>query len=137
MKKRRGSMLGDLLSSLLVILSFTILAFSFLNAMNAISRKENVKEVSRKYILDMETKGYLTTESSAKLLQELSEIGLTDIDLSGTTLSDAGYGNEIHLYIKGKMPVVELDAGGGDLFASVFRDTQQMISIHKMSTAKH
>lgn len=130
-------MLGDLLSSLLVILSFTILAFSFLNAMNAISRKENVKEVSRKYILDMETKGYLTTESSAKLLQELSEIGLTDIDLSGTTLSDAGYGNEIHLYIKGKMPVVELDAGGGDLFASVFRDTQQMISIHKMSTAKH
>ena len=137
MKKRRGSMLGDLLSSLLVILSFTILAFSFLNTMNAISRKENVKEVSRKYILEMETTGYLTTESSARLLQELSEIGLTDIDLSGTTLSDAGYGNEIHLYIKGKMPVVELDAGGGDLFASVFRDTQQMISIHKMSTAKH
>lgn len=130
-------MLGDLLSSLLVILSFTILAFSFLNAMNAISRKENVKEVSRKYILEMETTGYLTTESSARLLQELSEIGLTDIDLSGTTLSDAGYGNEIHLYIKGKMPVVELDTGGGDLFASVFRDTQQMISIHKMSTAKH
>lgn len=130
-------MLGDLLSSLLVILSFTILAFSFLNTMNAISRKENVKEVSRKYILEMETTGYLTTESSARLLQELSEIGLTDIDLSGTTLSDAGYGNEIHLYIKGKMPVVELDAGGGDLFASVFRDTQQMISIHKMSTAKH
>ena len=113
LKKRNGT-LEDMLVPILVVLAISILMVSFLHILSLISLKENVKEIARKYILEMETKGYLSAESELKMRQELMSIGMTDIALNGTTYTDVGYGNEIHLYISGNLPTKTLDTAGAD-----------------------
>lgn len=134
--KRKGAV-ADALVPILAILTVSILMASFLYILSLISMKENVKEIARKYILEMETKGYLPAASELKLRQELMGIGMTDITLEGTTYTDAGYGNEIHLYISGNLPTKVLDTAGADLFSFVLQNEKYHISVHKMSTAKN
>lgn len=134
--KRKGTV-ADALVPILAILTVSILMASFLYMLSLISMKENVKEIARKYLLEMETKGYLPAASNLKLRQDLMEIGMTDITLDGTTDTDVGYGNEIHLYISGNLPTKVLDTAGADLFSFVLQNEKYHISVHKMSTAKN
>ena len=136
MIKRKGT-LADALVPVMAILAISILLISFLYILSLVSMKEDVKEIARKYILEMETMGYLSAASDIKLRQELMSIGMTDINLDGTTYTDAGYGNEIHLYISGNLPAKVLDTAGTDLFLFVFKNEKYPISVHKMSTAKN
>ena len=70
---------------------------------SADSPKTEISQLARKYILRMETVGYLTTEDNTSLCQELSAAGVTEINLSGTTQSEVSYGVPITLQISGKL----------------------------------
>lgn len=50
-------------------------------------------------MLTMETMGYLDPANQTTLVQELSDLQVTDIDLTGSTMSDAEYGNAVYLQI--------------------------------------
>ena len=98
---------------------------------------EEVKQLSRKYMLTMETMGYLDGANRTKLEQELSALHVTDIDLNGSTLSDAGYGNTIILNISCRLPVESLNMAGSDMLAYFFEDGSIPVSSRRMSTAKN
>ena len=74
---------------------------SFADCVRLINVKASVSQVSRQYILKMETYGYLTEGDRDNLIDSLAEAGLTNISLAGTDMSEVGYGNEIKLYISG------------------------------------
>ena len=135
MKKRDGSV-GDIMMSGLVIIAIFILMFAFLSVMQREEMDEKVDQLGRKYILEMEAKGYLQPASRTALTQELLNIGVTDIDLSGTTFSDVGYGNPIYLKISCSIPY-EKWSTTGDLFAFFREDAEYPIHVEKMSTAKN
>lgn len=95
--------IGDLLSTGLCILAMTTVMLSFVKYTELIHRKSMVGQVARKYILRMETTGYLVPEDGEKMKTELAGLGVTQIDLSGTTRQNVGYGAPIALHISGKM----------------------------------
>lgn len=95
---------AQLLTTGLLVLAMTVLMASYLESVQLLSRKEEVNQLARKYILRMETTGYLSAEDRAGLERELAGVGVTELELGGTTLSGAGYGNEITLSIRGRLP---------------------------------
>ncbi len=102
MRKQRGSV-GDILATVICILTMSIILFAFLDCVELIHQKLQVGQLARKYILKMETVGCLSASEKMWLDGELSEMGVTDIDFSGSTLNMASYGEAITLRIKGKL----------------------------------
>ena len=102
MKKSEGS-IGEFMSTGICILALTFVMISYFNCSGLIQQKISVGQLSRKYILRMEVCGYLLPEDESMLVSELKELGVTDIDCSGTTVSEVGFGNILELNIRGKL----------------------------------
>lgn len=136
MKKKKGTVV-DIVSVLIAVISIFIVMLLFIYIIQVVDVKKNADQLARKYILEMETIGYLPSSSYIQLLQELDALGITDVDLTGTSFSQAGYGNPIYLSIKGNIKTKGLNTSGGDVFAFYFADVVFSFSINKMSTAKN
>lgn len=100
---RQEGSIGDLLSVGICILAMLVIMLSFMDCVRAVNRKTAVGQLARKYILSMETSGYLTASMELELLRELAENGVTEADLSGTTRQEVSYGSHICLKIRGKI----------------------------------
>ena len=57
MKKRKGSVV-DILPSMIMVIAAVILITVFFGLYQILSLNEDVKQISRKYMLTMETMGY-------------------------------------------------------------------------------
>lgn len=136
MRKRKGSLL-DFLPGLVVILAFTVVLAAFLYFLKIVNYKEDVRQIARGYLLEMETIGYLMPASRTMLLQELEDRELENIDLTGTTQTDAGYGNDIVLSVRGYLPTKALNTSSNDLFSFFFEDASMEIEVYLQSTAKN
>lgn len=100
MGKDRGNV-GNLLVTGIFILTMSILMMSFLDNLELIERKMEVNQIARQYILRMETKGCLSADDKDRLLLELENVGVTNVDLGITTTEEVGYGERVVLDIKG------------------------------------
>lgn len=100
---RQEGSISDLLSVMLCVLAMVTVIFSFLDCIEMINKKTAVSQIARNYILRMETKGYLTAEDEESLRNEMADLRITEVDLSGTTKRQVGYGVEIYLEIHGKI----------------------------------
>ncbi len=135
MKKRSGSV-ADILSTLLVILAAAIVMSAFLSIMRLASIHEEVKQLARKYMLEMETVGYLSAGSCTQLEHQLMDIGVINIDFNGTSFDEVTYGAPISLNISCTIPYERLNMQG-DLMEFFFEGAEYDITVSKMSTAKH
>ncbi len=102
MRKQRGNV-ADMMSAGLCILAITVVMLSYMDSVSLIHQKAEVGQLARKYILRMETVGYLTAPDRTALCQELEQAGVTDIQLGETTLHQVNYGQPITLRISGKL----------------------------------
>lgn len=133
--KQEGSVL-DFLSVCICILAMSIVLMAYLSCTDLLSRKGQISQVARCYMLKMETVGCLTEGDRSAMLAELQTIGLQGIDLAGSTVAPVEYGDTIILQIRGKLQS-RLWREDHDMFRSVF--TVQEIPVEEicMSTAKH
>lgn len=83
------------------VLCMVVVMLSFLDNMKLIQQKAEVDQLARRYILRMETVGGLLTEDREQLVAELNALGVSAVDLSGTTMEEAEYGSTIELRISG------------------------------------
>lgn len=102
MRKQKGN-IGDFLISGLCILAMTVVMLSYMESVALIHQKAEVSQLARKYILRMETVGYLTPQDRTALCQELNTMGVTQVQLDGTTLNQVDYGTPITLVIGGRL----------------------------------
>lgn len=102
MKKEEGN-IGDFIAVFMVLLAMTVVMLSYMDAMGVVQDKMKVSQLARQSILEMETVGYLTHSSEEILLENLALLGVTDIDLQGTTMEQVGYGETIAIQIHGKI----------------------------------
>lgn len=101
--KKKG--VGDLIVCMITILAmFAILIFG-IDLFKTVSLAIQKEQIQRTYMLAMETEGYLSNAKMNELINELTALGVTDISLSGTTMSPAGYGNAIYLVVTGHISV--------------------------------
>ncbi len=104
--------------------------------MEVLRAREAMNQTARAYLLEMETNGYLSGEASAILQNKLNEeCGLTDINLSGTTILPVDYGERIQLVIEGNIKQ-NLQVQIPFLYNGV-KEWTVPIRIHMISTAKH
>ena len=136
MKKRKGSIV-DILPSMIMVIAAVMLIMVFFDLYQILSLNEDVKQIARKYMLTMETMGYLDPANQTTLVQELSDLQVTDIDLTGSTMSDAEYGHAVYLQISCKLPMEQLNMDGYDMLQFVFQDKSIPIRVRRMSTAKN
>ena len=105
LKKKRG--VGDML---VCVLSIVILSFILLMSIDAyrnMSLAIEKKNIERKYILLLETQGFLTTDNQKDLINDLKRIGVSDIKIESDTPLEsgnhAGYGQTVVLHVTGKI----------------------------------
>lgn len=103
MKKKSPANIMNLVTIGIAILAITIVVMVYLQCTELMLLKLEVSQVSRKYILKMETEGYLTPQNQNELLLELKELGLTNTELTGSTLMPVSYGDTIVLRIRGNV----------------------------------
>lgn len=85
------------------VLAMTVMMLVYLENASLIQQKMEISQIARKYILRMETVGILTAEDRAALCDELTEAGVTELRLDGTTLVQVSYGEPIVLHVQGKL----------------------------------
>lgn len=95
----------DLVTIGITILAMTIVVMFYLQCTEMMLKKLEISQVIRKYILKMETEGYLTEVNKTNLLQELGALGMEGIELNGSTTQPVTYGDTIVLKIKGNLKV--------------------------------
>lgn len=136
MKRKQEGSVMDFLSVCICILAMSIVLMVYLSCTDLLSRKGQISQVARCYMLKMETVGCLTEGDRNAMLAELQTIGLQGIDLTGSTVTPVEYGDTIILQIRGKLQG-KVWRENHDLFQSVF--TVQEIPVEEicMSTAKH
>ena len=103
--------------------------------MEVLRIREQMNQIARAYLLEMESVGYLENANIAALRNELEQEGLKDIDFSGTTITPAGYGDNIQLVIEGNLNV-DLKVAVPLLYEAS-KGWAIPIQIRLLSTAKH
>ena len=126
----------NLVSTMICVLAMTVIVLGYFGCAGLLERKAAISQVVRKYLLRMETTGYLTEDDSVALEAELTGLGATELDFTGSTMNEVEYGAEIILKIRGKITAEGMLAGDS-LFGTLLGTTRYEFSEQKMSTAKH
>lgn len=133
MNKKSGSMM-KMIPVLLAMAAMTAITVMYLTYMSDYDKRESADQIAREYILRMETQGYLSEEMKNNLISDLGDIGVKSINLQGTTMSKAAYGDEIVLIINADVETEE-HVFEGLLSKRTDRKTRH-IKISKKSTSK-
>ena len=134
MKKDKGNIMS-IFPAIFTIVAVAMMLVFYIGWMGNVAKSDEVRQVGREYILAMETEGRMSSSMESAMRSELSAKGLKNIDLSGTTISDVGYGNEIFLNVKGDLEVDTYSTNG---FFRLVRGSDTIpIEIRLTSTAKH
>ena len=88
-----------MLPVLLGMMAICVLSLMYLSYMSDYEKKEAADQLARQYMLKMESEGYMSETSKQHFISAMSELGFSQVNLSGTTFADAGYGNTIMLVV--------------------------------------
>lgn len=146
LKKKSKGMIDDFLPIAIFILIAAVLLFTSINFNTAANQKAQVNGIARRYVLKMETCGYLSDDMLAGLAQELNSSGFYanssgaavtagNLNIGTTTRTDVGYGNDITLTF-----TVYTDnrflSGDGNIFTSFFENEIVPVTVTYRSTSK-
>lgn len=113
-KKSKGT--AGVMDFLPVILMIIISAYVLLNCWNHmqyIDILNKLENLSKKYILIMETENGLRSDELKNLNEAINKLGIENEDISyeGTSFWDGNidYGDDIYLYIRAQIPYNSLD----------------------------
>ncbi len=102
LKKDKGNV-GDIVIMGIFVIAMLTVMMCFIKCVDMLHTKAEVSQLARKYILVAETNGYIPEGDQETLIRELESMGLTEIDISGSTLSKADFGRTVNVCIKGKI----------------------------------
>ena len=131
--KEQASMIENMLGmmiNMVVMCAFLVIIFG---AFSGISDKWGMRQTTREYMLIMETEGYLPASDQTALIAELESYGLYNISLSGMTMREVNYGDQIYLKISGTYNKNVLAFVGG---ISKVSNHPVTITINRQTTAK-
>ncbi len=108
-KYRRGFLVksdrnaGDILSMGIMLLAMAYLMIVFMDCIAILRTREDLSQTVRRYTLIAETKGYLDASDRQGLIDSLKDLGISEIDLTGTTTERAGFGNTVTVRVRGRI----------------------------------
>ena len=135
MKQKDKGMLEHFLPALVTIVFMGILWFGSMVTASNIDKSSALNHVTRNYMLRMEADGYLTEENRTSMVTELQALGVEAVDLTGTSLTDVGYGNQVTLNVKGTLTVRSIVFRG--FSKSMLKEERIPWSVSRVSVAKN
>ena len=133
-KRRTGSVL-KIIPLFLGMIATAVLSLMYLHYVKDMDIREQASQIAREYLLLMESTGYLTVQDEQLLTTELKQLGIDNINLTGTTTQPADYGEKIYLVISGSVAVSDIELN--NLFDMRDREKQTPLHISKCTTAKN
>lgn len=132
---RRRAAVGDMICiiiGLVCLFAVMVVGMDMYRQINLAVKKARIE---RTYIAAMESEGYLTPAKQNALIDELTQLGVRNISLAGTTVSAVGYGNLVVLAVSG---IIDTDGITGitDKW-QIMRGGSYEFKIHQSSTAKY
>ena len=135
LKRKDKGILDQFLPAIVVIVLLAVLWTGSMISASNIDRSSDIHQVARTDLLRMEADGYLTEENRNLMISELEALDMENIDLTGTSFTDVGYGNRIQLVIRGVVNLKDIDFTG---FATpMMTQRQAEVAINKVSVAKN
>ena len=135
LKRKDKGILDQFLPAIVVIVLLAVLWTGSMISASNIDRSSDIHHVARTYLLRMEADGFLTEDNRNLLLAELEALDMENIDLTGTSFTNVGYGNPVRLVIRGVVTLSDIEFKG---FASPMMTTRQAeVAINKVSVAKN
>lgn len=135
LKRKDAGILDQFLPAIVVIVLLAVLWTGSMVAASNIDRSNDIHQVARTYLLQMEADGCLTEENKGLLLEELAALDMVNIDLTGTSFVDVGYGNQVRLVIRGKVNLKDIRFRG--FSTPMMTGRQAEVAINKISIAKN
>jgi hypothetical protein len=135
MKKDHGNMMS-IFPAIFTTIAVAIILVFYVGWMGNVAKKDEIRQIGREYILAMETEGRLSNSMESSMRAELASKGLNNINLSGTTMTDVGYGNKIFLCIKGDLEI-DTYSTASNSFQLLQHSGSIPIEFTLESTAKH
>lgn len=132
---RKKAAFGNLLSTLVAIIFLMVAMFVAVSIIADMNLAITKLRIERKYMLTMETNGYLTLDNMAGMTSELTALGVDNISFEGTTLSKAGYGNPVYLVVTGSINLQNIRGIAG--WTLIKGSEASAFKINQMSTAKY
>ncbi|MCD7806043.1 MAG: hypothetical protein LUH19_01735 [Lachnospiraceae bacterium] len=99
-----GGFVYRLLPVLISLSMVAVLVVVSAGFFRAFGQRDAVSQLTREYLLIMETEGYLSQARQEAFVSSLEETGLEQISLEGTTCLPAEYGSRIALCVSGILP---------------------------------
>ena len=134
-KQKDKGMMEHFLPAMVTIVFMGILWFGSMVTASNIDKSSALNQVTRKYMLRMEADGYLTQENQTAMVSELQALGVEGVELTGTSLTDAGYGNPVTLQVKGTLTVRSIGFRG--FTKSMLKEERIPWSVRRVSVAKN
>lgn len=110
------------------------MAIFFTGWLENLHQREQLDMIARKNMLLMETKGCCGSAELEQMAEELAAAGFENIDFSGTTTEEVGYGQEICLSIQATVSYRSL---GGESGILKRLELTVPAAVRLTSTAKH
>ncbi len=132
---RKGTV-ADVMSAGICVIAMAVLMLAFAGSIRLLNSKSQIDQLARKYILRMETVGYLTVADRLEMTQELIALGAAELDYTGSTLNQVPYGSTISLVIRGKIPG-RIVVTGSSLFDTTQETVLYEFAERRISTAKN
>lgn len=135
MKKKKGEVQQFFIQMIGIIFAFAIMLYGIYYSKTIIVYN-NANQIARKYILGMETNGFLSEADIENLKTEASKAEMYDVSVyaSSTQLGDAKYGDKVTLTIDFKEKVKKIDFSD---FKLATEEESMPVTITKSSVAKY
>jgi hypothetical protein len=132
LKKKKGDV-SQYLATLIGVIVILVISLASINYIEASMKFITGNQIARKYMLKIESEGYLSQVNITRLESELTSKNLQNIDLTGTTLTTVGNGGDVFLMISYDQNIRHLTIDG---FSFSFKYRAQRVVITKSSTSK-
>lgn len=131
--RKRG--VGNMLSCMVCMLLLFMVIYLGMDIYGRMNLAIKKSRIERTYLLYMETYGYLAPDKRVLLTEQLVDIGVENISYTGTTLTPAGYGQEVILSVTGTIRTNAVTGIAQGL--SFIREGGSNFKIYQKSTAKN
>lgn len=140
LKRDNGDTFNSILPNFFCIIVVLVLVVLFTSWIANVEHRENINQICRKYILQMEATGYLTAEMEADLVTELQNAGMNTITVeSNTTKTQVQYGEDVYLQVSGTMNAFDYNVQGpgtSNMMKIIKGTDQWTVHVYKTSISK-
>jgi hypothetical protein len=113
-QSKRGSV-AEVMNVGICMIAMTVMMMAYFGSIQMMDKKAQIDQIARKYILRMETLGYLTEDDRLLFSRELQQVGAVELEFDGTTTYMVKEGDNFVTVTYDQLVVPAKEYDGGEI----------------------